>query len=85
MEHPVFYLSTKPDKRIREYTSPDGTAFIRITPSVKRLATVHDRDVLIYCISQVMAGLHEGREISQTLRFKAYDMLVATNRRGSAG
>lgn len=41
---------------------------------------MHDRDVLIYCISQLIAGLNDGREPSQTVRFKAYDLLQATNR-----
>jgi plasmid replication initiation protein len=78
MEHPIFSLSTKPDKRIRRYEH--GKAWIEITPSVKGLATVHDRDVLIYCISQTMAALRDGQEISPRLRFKAYDLLTATNR-----
>jgi hypothetical protein len=47
------------------------------------LATVHDRDVLIYCISQCMGAINEGRKVSQAMRFKAYDMLVATNRQTS--
>ena len=78
MEHPIFSISTKPDRRIRRYES--GNNFVEITPSVKGLATVHDRDVLIFCISQIMAALNEEREVSQTLRFKAYDLLNATNR-----
>ncbi len=80
MEHPVFSISTKPDKRIRRYESSDGDKFIAITPSVKGLATVHDRDVLIFCISQIMAALNEGKQVSRTVRFKAYDLLLATNR-----
>ena len=78
MEHPIFSLSTKPDKRVRRYEH--GTMWIEITPSVKGLATVHDRDILIYCISQTMAAIREGKEPKQTLRFKAYDLLTATNR-----
>ncbi len=78
MEHPVFSISTKPDRNIRRYEN--GTNFVEITPSVKGLATVHDRDVLIFCISQIMAALNEGRAVSQILRFKAYDLLAATNR-----
>lgn len=78
MEHPIFSISTKPDRRIRRYES--GSNFVEITPSVKGLATVHDRDVLIYCISQCMAALNEERPVSQTVRFKAYDLLTATNR-----
>lgn len=78
MEHPLFTLSTKPDMNVRKYEN--GLSFLQIAPSHKGLATVHDRDVLIYCISQIMAALNEGKRISRTLRFKAYDLLVATNR-----
>ncbi|MEM9670903.1 MAG: replication initiator protein A [Pseudomonadota bacterium] len=78
MEHPLFSLSTKPDRRIRRYEHQGN--WLEITPSVKGLATIHDRDVLIYCISQVMAALNDEQEVSQTLRLKAYDLLVATNR-----
>lgn len=87
MEHPIFSLSTKADTRIRRYQN--GPAWVEITPSVKGLATVHDRDVLIYCISQVMAALNDGKRVTQTLRLKAFDLLTATNRvtdgRGYAG
>jgi len=65
------------------YPTPDFFVcdnFVEITPSVAGLATIHDRDVLIYCISQLIAGLNEGRDVSQTVRFKAYDLLQATNR-----
>ena len=78
MEHPVFSISTKPDRNVRRYEN--GKSFVEITPSVKGLATVHDRDILIFCISQTIAALNEGREISRTIRFKAYDLLTATNR-----
>ena len=81
MEHPVFSLSTKPDMRPREYKR--GENWIGISPSRHGLATVHDRDVLIYCISQCMAALNEGRQVHRTMRFKAYDLLVATNRQTS--
>jgi len=81
MEHPVFSLSTKPDIRPRRYER--GHNWIQISPSPRGLATVHDRDVLIYCISQCMAAINEGRPVKRRLRFKAYDLLVATNRQSS--
>ena len=81
MEHPVFTLSTKPDMKPRRYKNGDNS--IEILPSHYGLATVHDRDVLIYCISQCMAALNEGRKVSRSLRFKAHDLLVATNRQTS--
>lgn len=81
MEHPVFSLSTKPDTRPRRYER--GENWIQVSPSPLGLATVHDRDVLVYCISQCMAALNDGRKVSKTMRFKAYDLLVATNRQTS--
>ncbi len=78
MQHPIFSLSTKPDRRVRRYEH--GSTFVEITPSMKGLATVHDRDVLIYCISQLIAALNDGKPVSKTVRLKAYDLLRATNR-----
>ena len=78
MQHPIFSLSTKPDKRVRRYEH--GGSFVEIRPSAEGLATVHDRDVLIYCISQIIGALNEGKQVSQTVKLTAYDLLTATNR-----
>ena len=81
MEHPVFSLSTRPDRRVLRYEH--GAASLEITPSVKGLATIHDKDILIYCISQLMASLNAGKPVSRRLHLKAHDLLVATNRETS--
>jgi plasmid replication initiation protein len=81
MEHPLFSLSTRPDRRILRYAH-NGVE-IEVTPSVRGLATIHDKDVLIFCISQLMAALNAGRALSRTLTLKAHDLLVATNRETS--
>ncbi len=81
MEHPMFSLATRPDLRILDYEH-NGTQ-IRVTPSVKGLATIHDKDILIFCISQLMAALNTGRAVSRTLRLTAHDLLVATRRETS--
>lgn len=78
MEHPIFSLSTKPDCRILKYEH--NGAQIEVIPSVKGRATIHDKDILIFCISQLMAALNAGREISRTLQLKAHDLLLATGR-----
>ena len=78
MEHPFFSLSTRPDRTIRHYEH-NGTQ-VTVTPSVRGRATIHDKDILIYCISQLMAALNAGREISRTLKLTAHDLLVATRR-----
>ena len=81
MEHPVFSLSTKPDKRILEYEHNGNT--IKIIPSGMGLATIHDKDVLLYVISYLRAAMKEGREINQRVRLTAHDLLVSTNRETS--
>lgn len=81
MEHPMFSLSTRPDCRILDYAHNGNR--IQVTPSVKGLASIHDKDILIFCISQLMAALNAGREISRTLQLCAHDLLVATNRETS--
>lgn len=78
MEHPLFSLATKPDMSPREYSN--GERWVKIAPSPLGLATVHDRDILIYCISQCMARLNRGEKIYPTLRFSAHDLLQTTNR-----
>ncbi|MSU91700.1 plasmid replication initiator RepA [Rhodobacteraceae bacterium 2CG4] len=81
MEHPVFSLSTRPDRRVLSYAH--AGASIEITPSVKGLATIHDKDVLIYCVSQLMAAINAERPVSRRLVLTARDLLVATNRETS--
>ena len=76
MEHPIFSLSTRPDRRQLSYEH-NGTS-IDVVPSVKGRATIHDKDILIYCISQLMSALNAGRAISRTLHLTAHDLLVAT-------
>lgn len=78
MEHPIFSLSTRPDRRILSYAH-NGT-HIEVTPSVRGRATMHDKDILIFCISQIMAAMNAGRAVSRTLQLRAHDLLVATNR-----
>lgn len=81
MEHPLFSLSTRPDQRILEYTH--NGAQITITPSVKGRATIFDADILIFCISQLMAALNAGKTTSRTLTLTAHDLLIATGRETS--
>jgi plasmid replication initiation protein len=81
MEHPLFSLSTRPDLRILRYAHNDTR--IEVTPSVRGLATIHDKDILIFCISQLMAALNAGRAISRVVQMCAHDLLVATRRETS--
>lgn len=79
MEHPLFALKAG-DKRVRTYTRNGVT--ITIKPGHDGCATIHDKDLWIYCISQLVEAMNRGRDdIGRTVRFIAYDFLVSTNRR----
>ena len=83
MEHPLFALKAG-DKRVREYKR--GGTTVTVKPGFDGCATIHDKDVWIYCISQLVEGINRGREdVSRTVRFTAYDFLVTTNRSTSGG
>ena len=83
MEHPFFSLSKKPDLETRTYEH-NGSS-ISVVPSTLGMATVWDKDILIYCISQLVAGVNKGYEdLQPTLQVTAYDLLAATNR-GTGG
>ncbi len=81
MEHPIFSLSTRPDRRILTYDR--GGVEVTVTPSVKGRATIFDADILIYCISQLMAALNRDAPVSRHLTLTAHDLLLATHRETS--
>lgn len=79
MEHPIFSLATKPDMRHLEYRA--GDSVLKIRPSAKGLPTIFDKDILIFCISQLMHRKNQGKPIGNRVRFSARELLVATNRK----
>jgi plasmid replication initiation protein len=82
MEHPLFSLSKKPDHRMLVYKYNGIT--IKIKPSYTGLATILDKDILLYLASFIMSAKNNGGTISPTVRFTSYDYLVATNK-GTGG
>lgn len=79
MEHPLFSLATKPDMRELEYKS--GDSYLKIRPSGLGLPTIFDKDILIFCISQLMHKKNKGEIIGKTVRFNAHELLISTNRK----
>jgi plasmid replication initiation protein len=78
MEHPLFALKTG-DMRVRKYERNGNS--VEIKPGFDGCATIHDKDIWIYCISQLVEAINRGREdTNRTVRFTAYDFLVSTNR-----
>lgn len=81
MEHPIFSLATKPDTRTLRYEHRNVK--IEITPSARGLATIFDKDILIYCISQMIAKKNQGKPLARTIELNARELLVWSNRETS--
>ena len=77
-----YSLSKKRDIAIRKYEHNGN--WLQIIPSAKGLATIYDKDILIYCISQIMEKLKRKEPVGQRIRITSYDLLVFTNR-GTSG
>ena len=78
MEHPFYSISKKPDKNIRIYRR--GKTIVEIHPSAKGIATIYDKDILIYCISQMIAKAAKEEIKARRIKLVANDFLVFTNR-----
>jgi plasmid replication initiation protein len=78
MEHPVFSLSTKPDRRVLHYKHNGNT--ITIKPTTDGLPTIHDKDILLYCASYLRAAINRGETPSRTIRFASHNFFISTNR-----
>lgn len=85
MEAPLFSLSTKPDLEQWRWTSADKKKWLEVTPSAIGRATIHDKDLLIYLASQLVAAMNtaarEGEKMpGRRIRFTAHDYLCATRK-----
>lgn len=78
MEHPIYSLSTVPDRRRLHYVN--GDVRVEIIPSSIGLPTVFDKDIVIYCISKLMQAKNDGEAIKPEVRLTTHDLLVETNR-----
>jgi plasmid replication initiation protein len=82
MESPMFALSTKPDTA--KWIYQNGDTRLEVSPSTHGRPTIFDKDLLMYCISQVVEGGNRGKQISRRVQFTAHQFLKATGR-GTAG
>lgn len=85
MEAPLFSLSTKPDMDTWKWISPDKKKWLEVTPSSIGRATIHDKDLLIYLTSQLVAAMNDAARAGtkmpgRRIRFTLHDFLIATGR-----
>jgi plasmid replication initiation protein len=78
MEFPFFALQKRP--LLTPILYQDGNVSIRISPGERGIASIWDKDVLIYLSSLINAKIERGEEVSRTVRIAAYDMLRVTRR-----
>jgi plasmid replication initiation protein len=82
MEHPIFSLSSRPDMRELEYDHAGQR--LRVVPSGRGLATILDKDILLYCISKLVHDLNRGVDVGPTVELTAHEVMVGTNWRTTA-
>ena len=82
MEHPFYVLSKKPETAIRRYEH-EGR-WLEVIPGAKGQATIYDKDILIYVVSQIMHRLNRGERVDRRIKFNPRDLLIFVNR-GTGG
>jgi plasmid replication initiation protein len=82
MEFPFFSLQKQP--RHAPIIFEDSRVKIRITGGERGIATIWDKDVIIYVISLINDRIERGAPVSPTLCFPAHDFLKLTGRGTSA-
>lgn len=78
MDVPIFSLSRSGDTEIRKYTR--GNRKTTIIPSAAGAATVFDKDLLIYAVSQIIEARNRGLPVSRRVKINSYDFLISTER-----
>lgn len=78
MEHPFFSVGKKIDMVPRHYSN--GDVSVSVTPSGRGLATIWDKDILLYAASQVLASLNQSQPVSRRIRIDTFAFLKTTKR-----
>ena len=78
MEFPFFSIQKQP--RMLPLVYEDDKTHISIEPGPKGLATIWDKDILLYVISILNGRLERGLPVTHTVRFAAHDLLRITGR-----
>jgi plasmid replication initiation protein len=86
MERPFFSLAKKKRNRPIEYESDDKTVYVKVTPHPTHgMATIWDADILIWCISKIMAEHDRGKNnVERTIYTTPYELLKGIAR-GTSG
>ena len=80
MARPYFSLQKQPRMEPIVYEDTKHGISIRISPGEQGIATIWDKDILIYCASAIMDRLERGLPVDRVIRFAAHDCLRLTGR-----
>lgn len=75
MEHPIYAVE---DGDTRQITYEHNGNKIEITPSVAGRATQHDKDIVLFCVSKLVAAINAGIAVSPTIETTAHELLSFT-------
>lgn len=78
MEFPFFSLQKQP--RMEPLVYDDGKVKIEVKPGPKGIATIWDKDLLIYVTSLINERIERGLPIDRTVTLAAHDYLKLTGR-----
>jgi plasmid replication initiation protein len=78
MEFPFFALQKRP--LLSPIIYQDGAVCIRISPGERGIATIWDKDVLIYLASLINARIERNEPVTRTVQIAVYDLLRVTRR-----
>jgi hypothetical protein len=74
------FFSLQKQPRLEPFVYDDGKVHIEISPGQKGIATIWDKDILIYIGSLLNERIERGQTVNRTITFPAYDFLRVTGR-----
>ena len=83
MEFPFFSLQKRPLMKPLEFEKDD--VVIKVSPGPKGIASVWDRDVLVYAVSKINERVDRGEKVPRNIQFIAHDFLKLTHRGTNKG
>jgi len=82
MEFPFFHLSK--GRRSRPLVFDDGRVQVEVRPSQAGIASIYDKDILLYLASLMVEKINKGEEPDQEFTFTAHDFIRVTGANRSA-
>jgi plasmid replication initiation protein len=83
MSYPFFGLSKTPLSRAIRFV--EGAVSVEVRPSEQGVATIYDKEILIYLASLAIERLERGEDFDGVLVFTAYDFFKLAGLSGASG